>query len=169
MDVGWAGERREKSAEPGLLCYFSRRRSDFYAMKKVLTVGVYDMLHIGHILLFKHAKELFPDGECQLIVAVQDGDSILKYKPETEIVYTTEERLFMVSAVRWVDEVVIYRDVDKDIQTIDFDVFAKGPDQTHAGFRRAVEWCRANGKEVVVIPRTEGISSTLIKSYSKVK
>ena len=27
-------------------------------MKKVLTVGVYDMLHIGHILLFKRAKEL---------------------------------------------------------------------------------------------------------------
>ena len=127
------------------------------------------MLHIGHILLFKHAKELIPGEECRLIVAVQEGDFILKYKPTTKMVYTTEERLFMVSAVRWVDEVVTYRDVDTDIQGICFDVFAKGPDQQHAGFQRAVEWCVANGKQVVTIPRTEGISSTLLREYSKTK
>ena len=127
------------------------------------------MLHIGHILLFKHAKELFPGEECRLIVAVQDGDCILKYKPDTKMVYTTEERLFMVSAIRWVDEVVSYRDVDIDIQGIGFDVFAKGPDQQHAGFQRAVKWCEANGKQVVTIPRTDGISSTLLRTYSKTK
>ena len=138
-------------------------------MKTVLTVGVYDMLHIGHILLFKHAKEMFPDEECRLVVAVQDGDVIQKYKPEANMIYTTEERMFMVSAVRWVDEVVVYKDVDKDIQSIDFDVFAKGPDQTHAGFQRAVEWCKAHGKEVVTIPRTEGISSTMLREYSKTR
>ena len=76
-------------------------------MKRILTVGVYDMLHIGHILLFKHAKELFPGEDCHLLVAVQDGDYIKKYKPETEIVYTTEERLFMVRSIRWVDEVAV--------------------------------------------------------------
>ena len=134
-------------------------------MKIILTVGVYDMLHIGHILLFKHAKELFPGEDCKLVVAVQDGDFILKYKPGTKMVYSTEERMFMVSAVRWVDDVVIYRDVDVDIQNIVFDVFAKGPDQQHAGFQRAVEWCKDNGKEVVVIPRTEGISSTMLREY----
>ena len=137
-------------------------------MKAILTFGVYDMLHIGHILLFKHAKELFPNEESKLIVAVQDGDFILKYKPGTKMVYTTEERMFMVSSIRWVDEVVTYKDVDVDIRSIDFDVFAKGPDQQHAGFQRAVEWCKQNGKEVVVIPRTEGISSTLLRSYSKI-
>lgn len=138
-------------------------------MKKILTFGVYDMLHIGHILLFKHAKELFPVEECRLIVAVQDGDYILKYKPGTKMIYTTEERMFMVSAVRWVDEVVTYKDVDVDIQNIDFDVFAKGPDQKHAGFQRAVKWCKQNDKEVVVIPRTDGISSTMLREYSKTK
>ncbi|MCR4770637.1 MAG: adenylyltransferase/cytidyltransferase family protein [Bacteroidaceae bacterium] len=134
-------------------------------MRKILTVGVYDMLHIGHILLFKHAKEL---GD-HLIVAVQDGDSILKYKPNTHMVYTTEERMFMVASIKYVDEVVTYEDVDVDIQNIDFDVFAKGPDQCHAGFQRAVEWCKAHGKEVVTIPRTEGISSTLLREYSRSK
>lgn len=134
-------------------------------MKKILTFGVYDMLHIGHILLFKHAKEL---GD-RLIVAVQDDDVILKYKPNTKIVYTTDERIFMVSSIRYVDEVVSYTDVDVDIQRFDFDVFAKGPDQNHIGFQRAVEWCKKNGKEVIIIPRTEGISSTMLREYSKIK
>ena len=134
-------------------------------MKKVLTVGVYDMLHIGHVLLFKHAKEL---GD-YLIVAVQADDVILKYKPEAKMVYSTAERMFMVDSVKYVDEVIVYSDVDKDIQHVDFDVFAKGPDQCHSGFQKAVEWCEENGKEVIVIPRTEGISSTLLREYSKNK
>ena len=138
-------------------------------MIKILTFGVYDMLHIGHILLFKHIKDLFPDQECKLIVAVQDADLILKYKPCTKMVYSTEERMFMVSAVRWVDEVVVYKDVDVDIQNMDFDVFAKGPDQKHEGFQRAVAWCEANGKQVVTIPRTEGISSSMLRELSTVK
>ncbi len=127
------------------------------------------MLHIGHILLFKHVKELFPDDECRLIVAVQDGDFILKYKPQAKMVYSTEERMFMVSSVRWVDEVVTYKDVDIDIQSIKFDVFAKGPDQNHAGFQRAVKWCEDNGRQVIIIPRTEGISSTILREYSKLR
>ncbi|MBR5989806.1 MAG: adenylyltransferase/cytidyltransferase family protein [Prevotella sp.] len=131
--------------------------------KRVLTVGVYDMLHIGHILLFKRAKDL---GD-KLIVAVQDGDVVLKYKPEAQMVYSTDERLYMVSTIKYVDEVVTYRDIDKDIQNIDFDIFAKGPDQCHEGFQRAVEWCKNHGKQVVTIPRTEGISSTLLRQYSK--
>lgn len=138
-------------------------------MKRILTFGVYDMLHIGHILLFKHAKELLKDEDCILIVAVQEGGYILKYKPNTKMVYTTEERMFMVSSVRWVYEVISYRDVDVDIQNVDFDVFAKGPDQSHPGFQRAVEWCNMNGKQVVTIPRTEGISSTMLHEYCKLK
>ena len=138
-------------------------------MTRILTFGVYDMLHIGHILLFKHIKDLFPDQDCHLIVAVQEGDCILKYKPDTKMVYSTEERMFMVSSIRWVDEVITYKDVDVDIKKIDFNLFAKGPDQLHSGFQQAVAWCESNGKKVVTIPRTEGISSTMLREYSKTK
>lgn len=129
-------------------------------MKKVLTVGVYDLLHVGHIELFRHAKEL---GD-YLIVAVQDSDEVLKYKPEANLVYSTEERCYMVKAIRYVDEVVVYKGVDDIVKEVDFDVFAKGPDQSHAGFQRAVEHCKENGKEVVVLPRTQGISTSKLKS-----
>ena len=130
-------------------------------MKRVLTVGVYDLLHIGHILLFKKAKEL---GD-KLIVAVQDENFIKKYKPEAEMINTTEERLFMVSSIKYVNKVITYQDVDEFVKNVDFDVFAKGPDQIHSGFQKAVEWCKNNGKEVVIIPRTENISSSQLRTF----
>lgn len=130
-------------------------------MKKVFTVGVYDMLHIGHVLLFKRAREL---GD-YLIVAVQESEYIKKYKPSADFVYNTQERIFMVSSLKYVDEVVTYRDVDDIIKEVSFDIFVKGPDQNHAGFQKAEEWCERNGKDVVVIPRTEGISSTILRTY----
>lgn len=132
-------------------------------MKKILTVGVYDYLHIGHVNLFRRAKEL---GD-YLIVAVQDSDFILKYKPNTKILYNTDERMYMVRSIRYVDEVVVYTDVDSIVKEVDFDVFVTGPDQIHEGFQRAMQWCRDNGKETVVLPRTEGISSSQLKSETK--
>lgn len=134
-------------------------------MKKVFTVGVYDLLHIGHINLFKNARAL---GD-ELTVAVQTDECILKYKPEAKMVNSTEKRLFMVSSIRYVDHVVTYDDVDEIVKLVDFDIFAKGPDQIHAGFQRATEWCKAHGKEVVVIPRTEGISSTMLRGLENIK
>lgn len=128
-------------------------------MKKVLTVGVFDYFHYGHYKLFENAKKL---GD-YLIVAVQDGDYILKYKPQASVLYTTEQRMELIGALKSVDEVVVYYDVDKIVQEIDFDVFAIGGDQNHAGFMRAVEWCKENGREVIKLPRTPGICSSDIK------
>ena len=124
-------------------------------MKKVITVGVYDYFHIGHLRLFENAKSL---GE-YLIVAVQDGECILKTKPNAKVLYTTEQRMDIVRALRVVDEVIIYQDVDRLLPEIDFDIFAIGGDQIHEGFQRAVKWCEKNGKKVVRLPRTPGICS----------
>ena len=128
-------------------------------MKTVLTFGVFDWFHYGHLKLFQQAKS-FGD---RLIVAVQDGDYILRYKPQSKILYTTEQRLELVKELRSVDDAVVYRSVDEDIKNIDFDIFAVGEDQTHEGFRRAEKWCRENGKEVVRLRRTPNISSSDLK------
>lgn len=128
-------------------------------MKKVITVGVYDYFHLGHLRLLENAKRL---GD-YLIVAVQDGNCILKTKPNANILYTTEQRVAIVRAIRVVDEVIIYQDVDEILPQVDFDIFAIGSDQIHAGFQRAVKWCKENGKEVIRLPRTPGICSSDIK------
>lgn len=128
-------------------------------MKKVVTFGVFDYFHLGHLRLFENARAL---GD-YLIVAVQDGDCILKTKPDAKVMYSTAQRKELVRALRIVDEVVSYTDVDVTIKTIDFDIFAIGEDQNHAGFQRAIEWCNKNGKQVVRMSRTPGICSSEIK------
>lgn len=40
----------------------------------------------------------------------------------------------------------------------------QGPDQCHAGFKRAIQWCEANGKEHIVLGRTDGVSSSELKA-----
>ncbi len=128
-------------------------------MKTVFTVGVYDLLHIGHVHLFRRAKSL---GD-RLIVAVQESDVVLKYKPGSQLVYTTEERMYMVKSIRYVNDVITYRDVDTIVKEVDFDIMVFGPDQNHEGFQRAIQWCKDNNREIVVLPRTDGISSSWLK------
>ena len=128
-------------------------------MKKVITVGGFDYFHLGHLRLFENAKAL---GD-YLIVAVQDGDCILTTKPEANILYSTEQRIEIIKALRPVDEVITYDYVEKTLPKVDFDVFAIGGDQNHEGFQEAVRWCEANGKEVIRLPRTQGICSKQIK------
>ena len=128
--------------------------------KKVLTVGVYDLLHKGHVELYRRAKGL---GD-YLIVATQDSDYILKYKPTAKVLNSTEDRKYMIKAIRYVDEVITYTDVDKIVQEVDFDVFVTGPDQCHEGFQRAIRWCEENGKEHLVLARTDGVSSSELKA-----
>lgn len=128
--------------------------------KKVLTVGVYDLLHKGHVELYRRAKGL---GD-YLIVAAQDGDFILKYKPTAKVMNSTEDRKYMIKAIRYVDEVITYTDVDKIVQEIDFDIFVTGPDQCHPGFQKAIAWCESHGREHIVLARTDGVSSSELKA-----
>lgn len=130
--------------------------------KVVLTVGVYDLLHWGHFELFRRCKELAGEGG-HLVVAVQRDDVVTKYKPQTKLVYDWDKRVKMIRSLRYVDDVVPYGDIDESIKKIDFDVFAIGGDQMHSGFQRAVKWCEDNGKDVIRLSRTEGVSSSKIR------
>jgi len=130
-------------------------------MKKVLVFGVFDLFHFGHLRLLKRAAKL---GD-YCIVAVQNDEYILKFKPPGAAgsLYSTEERCEMIRALRCVDEVITYNVVADDIKNIAFDIWVKGSDNVHSGIIAAIKWCEENGKEVVTLPRTEGISSTYIK------
>ena len=129
-------------------------------MKKILTFGVYDYFHLGHLRLFKQCK-IYAD---YLIVAVQDGKYILKYKPEAKVLYSTEERVEMLSSIKLVDEVLVYKRVCiEEIRNIDFDILALGEDHKGERFTEIENWCKENDKEIVRLKRTPGICSSDIK------
>lgn len=130
-------------------------------MSKILTFGVYDYFHLGHLRLFKQCKKY---GD-YLIVAVQDGDYIKKYKPDAKILYTTAERVEMLEALRIVDKVVVYESVEpKLLESVDFDILALGEDHRGGRFDIVEQWCKEHGKKVVRLKRTEGICSSDIKN-----
>ena len=129
-------------------------------MNKILTFGVYDYFHLGHLRLFKQCKKY---GD-YLIVAVQDGDYIKKYKPEAKIMYTTEERVEILEALKIVDEVVVYKIVGVEaLEKINFDTLALGEDHIGRRFDEITNWCKDHGKNIVRLKRTPGIASSDIK------
>lgn len=129
-------------------------------MSKILTFGVYDYFHIGHLRLFKQCKEHAD----YLIVAVQNGEYILKYKPDAKVLYSTEERVEILEALKIVDKVMVYDSVSPEtLEKIDFDILALGEDHVGGRFDIVVDWCNKNRKKVVRLKRTPGICSSAIK------
>lgn len=129
-------------------------------MNKILTFGVYDYFHIGHLRLFEQCKKY---GD-YLIVAVQNGDYILKFKPDANVLYSTEERVEIIRALRVVDEVIVYDTVGVEaLEKIDFDILALGEDHVGGRFDVVTKWCEEHGKKVVRLKRTQGICSSDIK------
>ena len=130
-------------------------------MRKILTFGVYDYFHLGHLRLFKQCKK-YAD---YLIVAVQDSNYILKFKPGIKIFYSTDERVEMLEALQIVDEVVVYETVGIEaLEKIDFDILALGEDHKGERFDVLTRWCEAHRKKIVRLKRTQGICSSEIKN-----
>ena len=69
--------------------------------KKVFVSGCYDMLHSGHVAFFKEAAAY---GD--LYVGIGSDETILHYK-HRKTVYSEQERLYMVKAIRYVKEAFI--------------------------------------------------------------
>lgn len=128
-------------------------------MKKVITYGTYDLLHQGHINLLRRAKEL---GD-YLIVGVTN-DSFDRDRGKLNVRNNVLERVDAVKATGFADQVIIEDYVGQkidDIQKYDVDIFAIGSDW-EGKFDYLNEFC-----EVVYLPRTQGISSTMLREESQ--
>lgn len=128
-------------------------------MVKVITYGTYDLLHQGHLNLLQRAKEL---GD-YLIVGVT-SDSFDRGRGKLNVRNNVLERVAAVKATGYADEVIIEdylgQKID-DIQKYDVDIFAIGSDWV-GKFDYLNEYCK-----VVYLPRTEGISSTMLRAESQ--
>ena len=128
-------------------------------MKKVITYGTYDLLHEGHINLLRRAKEL---GD-YLIVGVTN-DSFDRDRGKLNVRNNVLERVEAVKATGYADQVIIEDYIGQkidDIQKYDIDIFAIGSDW-EGKFDYLNEFC-----QVVYLPRTEGISSTMLREESQ--
>lgn len=127
-------------------------------MKKILTYGTFDLLHIGHINILKRAKDL---GDYLVVGLSTDEFNSIKGKTS----YTTyADRKVILESLIFVDEVIPEKEWNqkqKDIQEHDIDVFVMGNDWA-GKFDELKDFC-----EVVYLDRTEGISTSKIKEDLK--
>lgn len=124
------------------------------------TTGVFDLFHIGHLNILKRAKE-----QCEhLIVGVSTDELVRDYKHKTPVI-PFEERIKIVEAIRYVDEVVPQTSMDKFAawEKIHFDAIFHGDDWKGSTMYNEIEMkLNAVGVDMVFLKHTQGTSSTEI-------
>ena len=79
-------------------------------MKKGFTCSCFDLMHPGHIKMLQDARD-----QCDyLIVGLQEDPTIDRPDTKNKPIQTLEERQLMLSAVRFIDEIMIY-DTEDDL------------------------------------------------------
>ena len=125
------------------------------------TTGVFDMFHIGHLNILRRAKE-----QCDyLIVGVSTDEVVETYKHKRPVI-SFNERIAIVEAIRYVDKVIPQTSMDKmkAYETLNFDALFHGSDwKGSAMYNKLVMDFAEIGVDVVFLPHTDGISSTLIR------
>lgn len=127
------------------------------------TTGVYDLFHIGHLNILKRAKE-----KCDyLIVGISTDELVLNYKNKIPII-SFEERMEIVKSIKFVDKVVPQNTKDKfqAWKSLKFNKMFVGSD-----WKGSQDWINIENDfkntnvEIVYLPHTDGISSTILKEY----
>jgi D-beta-D-heptose 7-phosphate kinase/D-beta-D-heptose 1-phosphate adenosyltransferase len=133
--------------------------------KVVFTNGCFDLLHSGHVHLFREAKKL---GDV-LIVAVNDDESVKKIKGASRPIFPLEERLEVLEAIDDIDYLTSFSEETprQVITRLLPDILVKGGDWKPDEIVGREEVERAGG-EVVIIPYLKGRStSKILKEFSK--
>ena len=131
------------------------------------TQGVFDMFHVGHLNLLNNAR-----AQCdQLIVGVNSDALVESYKHKVPVV-RQEFRRMIVENIKAVEKAYIVDTLEKVkiLEQIPFDVIFIGDDWK--GSARWSETCRKlaeRGVEVVFLPYTQDVSSTLLRTKQEDK
>lgn len=128
------------------------------------TAGVYDMFHIGHLNVIKNAKEY-----CEELIVGVSTDEVVEKNKNKKTIIPFQERIKIVEAIKYVDRVIpqISYSIEGKIQTAknnNIDVMFVGDD-----WKNTEKWNKIEvelnkiGVEVVYLPHTDGISSTILR------
>lgn len=127
----------------------------------VMTCGTFSLIHVGHVLMFEHAKQM---GDI-LVVAMNSDSSLSSLKGKSRVFMLEDHRAKILSSFEAVDYVVIYDGITADavVEKVKPNIFVKGGDYNPNEVNEATT-VRLNGGEMCVTHQFFGFSSTqLIK------
>lgn len=125
-------------------------------MRVGITFGTFDLLHVGHINILERAKKV-----CDYLVVGVSTDELNIAKKGVAPVYSQDERLKIVSALRVVDFVFVEESLEKKeeyVRRYNANVLIMGQDWA-GKFDHLREMC-----EVLYLPRTPHISTTQVRA-----
>ncbi len=135
--------------------------------KKIVgyTTGVFDMFHIGHLEIFRKAKE-----HCDyLIVGVSTDALVESYKNKKPII-PFQDRSEIVRSIKFVDQVVTqsHRDKFRQFEEIKYDILFVGDDWKGSEIFNKLEIAlKQNDAEIIYFEYTKDVSSTKFRSILK--
>ena len=125
--------------------------------------GVFDLYHIGHLNMFRRAKE-----QCDYLIVGVVTDEGVRFKKGVEPFVPFDERVEMVKSCKYVDEVVkippTFSSTKDAWKLYHFDVQFSGSDYVNDGDWLAnKEFLNEHGADLVFFPYTQSTSSTKLK------
>ena len=125
------------------------------------TTGVFDMFHIGHLNILKHAKE-----QCEYLIVGVTTDMLCMSRKNKKPIICEQDRAAIIGAIRYVDQVVFQYDMDKlnAVKKYGVDVVFVGSDWkgTTSWEHYEKEFAEV-GCSVVYLDHTDGISSSILR------
>lgn len=130
------------------------------------TTGVFDMFHIGHLNILKRAKE-----QCEYLIVGVTTDELCFARKNKYPIIGHADRMEIVAAIRYVDQVVSQDDMDKfsAVKKYGCDAVFVGSDwQGTPAWTEYEKQFHTLGCDVVYLQHTDGVSSTILRDrYNK--
>ena len=127
--------------------------------KTVWLNGTFDVLHMGHINLFRHARKLAgPEGK--VVVGTDSDERVRELKGPLRPINNIFDRLDFLRAIKYIDGVVVFSSEDElkaRIKQFSPDILLIGDDYIGKPIVGA-----QYAKKIVYFPRYGGLSSTMI-------
>ena len=123
------------------------------------TTGVFDLFHIGHLIMLKNARSL-----CDKLIVGVSTDDLVTYKGKRAVI-AFEERLEIVRSIKYVDAAIPQSTMDKieAWNRLKFDVMFVGDDWFNTPKWKVLDkQFQALDVRIIYFPYTKGTSSTLI-------
>lgn len=123
--------------------------------------GFFDLIHDGHIDILRQAKD-----KCDYLIVAVGTDEFMQIRKHRESVLKYEQRVEIVKAIKYVDEVVEETDLDKvgAYRKYHFDVMFAGDDHLNEPlYIEATKELQINGVDTIYIPHSKKCSSTDIR------
>ncbi len=125
------------------------------------TTGVFDMFHIGHLNILKAAK-----AQCEYLIVGVTTDELCITRKNKKPIICEEDRIAIVSAIKYVDEVVKQVSMNKieAVRNLNADVVFVGSDwKGTEAWNQYEKDFSVVGCSVVYLNHTDGISSSILR------